>query len=202
MTPAESNTRPTGFRGFKPLQSNYVYCPNQFFDICLPHGSRGVVRLVAYLLRQTLGWLDEEGQPIEQEITVSYRKLIEEAGISRGAIRDAVEESIARSFIDQLREGNRNGRGGRLSPHSIDCDGGVPTSITKILNPSMDSTPGKGIARRSRTPFSTSLFPTSHWRSSRSWGRSCVTRSGIRTSLGVAARRHRCRTHRSNSTPG
>ena len=52
------------FQGFEPLTANYVYCPNQFFDVLLPHGSRGCVRLVAYLLRRTLGWLDANGEPI------------------------------------------------------------------------------------------------------------------------------------------
>jgi hypothetical protein len=50
------------FVGFLPLTGNFLYCPNQFFDLCLAHHSRGVVRLVGYLLRRTLGWLDEHGK--------------------------------------------------------------------------------------------------------------------------------------------
>jgi hypothetical protein len=46
------------FPGFELPTANFIYCPNQFFDVCLPHCSRGAVRFIAYLLRRTLGWLD------------------------------------------------------------------------------------------------------------------------------------------------
>ena len=49
------------FQGFEPLSGNYIYCPNQFFEVCLRHCSRGAVRLVAHVLRKTLGYLDENG---------------------------------------------------------------------------------------------------------------------------------------------
>lgn len=97
------------FHGFEHLTANYLYCPNQFFDVCLPNHSRGTVRLVAYMLRKTLGWLDKEGNPIEQNITVSYRNLIEEAGISRGAIRKALDEAVASGFITCIQKGQANG---------------------------------------------------------------------------------------------
>lgn len=93
------------FNGFEHLTANYLYCPNQFFDVCLPHHSRGTVRLVAYILRKTLGWLDEEGNPVEQDITVSYRDLITEAGISRGAIRKALDDAVRGGFITCIQKG-------------------------------------------------------------------------------------------------
>ena len=93
------------FEGFTHLDANFLYCPNQFLDLCLPHCSRGVVRLVAYMLDQTLGWLDSDGHPISQDITVSYRQLSDAAGISRGAIRTALNESIAAGFIHCLHAG-------------------------------------------------------------------------------------------------
>ena len=36
--------------GFDPPSSNVTWCPNQFFDVVLPHFPRGVVRIVGYLL--------------------------------------------------------------------------------------------------------------------------------------------------------
>lgn len=93
------------FAGFEPLGSNFLYCPNQFFDVCLPHSSRGTLRLVAYLLRRTLGWLDHEGRPIEQRIAVTYTELIREAGISRGAIGDAVNAAIKARLIRRVTRG-------------------------------------------------------------------------------------------------
>ena len=55
------------FAGFAAPTSNTTFSPNQFFDACLPYSSRGVVRLVAYLIRKTLGWCDSHGIP-QQEI--------------------------------------------------------------------------------------------------------------------------------------
>ncbi len=97
------------FNGFEHLTATYLYCPNQFFEVCLPHHSRGTVRLVAYMLRKTLGWLDKEGNPIEQNISISYRDLINEAGISRGAIRKALDDAVTGGFIVCIQKGNANG---------------------------------------------------------------------------------------------
>ena len=101
----------TPFRGFEPLTANFLYCPNQLFDVCLPNHSRGAIRLVCYVLRRTLGWLDHNGNPIEQDVCVSYRDLVTEAGISRGAIRKVIDEAIAGKFICCTRKGRKNGRG-------------------------------------------------------------------------------------------
>ena len=60
------------FAGFALPTSNTTYTPNQFFDVCLPHSSRGVVRLVAYLIRKTLGWCDADGNPQEAQVHCSY----------------------------------------------------------------------------------------------------------------------------------
>jgi hypothetical protein len=72
------------FQGFKPPTSSTTYTPNQFFDVVLPHASRGCLRAVAYLIRKTLGWSDEEGNPQNPEAHVSFREFIDQAGVSRG----------------------------------------------------------------------------------------------------------------------
>ena len=99
------------FDGFHPLSGNFLYCPNQFFDLCLSRSSRGVVRLVGYLLRRTLGWLDRDGNPIEQRIAVSYQDLVRDARISRGAVGEAIRDAIDAGFIRQVRKGHANGNG-------------------------------------------------------------------------------------------
>ena len=93
------------FTGYAPPTSSTTYTPNQFFDVVLPHASRGCLRLVAYLIRKTLGWSDDEGNPQNPEAYVSYRELIESAGISRGAIKEAIQEALDRRYIDCLRFG-------------------------------------------------------------------------------------------------
>ena len=90
------------FAGFAPLEGNFLYCPNQFFEVCLRNHSRGAVRLVGYLLLKTLGWLDGKGLPVEQQIRVTYRELIAHAGISRGALSGAIDEAIIAKFIERV----------------------------------------------------------------------------------------------------
>lgn len=113
------------FRGFEHLTANYVYCPNQFFDVCLPHCSRGAVRLVAYLLRRTLGWLDENGEPVEQHISVSYQDLITHARISRRAIRQSVDEAVAAGFIERIGAPcpKSSGQGAQSGQYALRWDG-------------------------------------------------------------------------------
>src|ERR1041384_7285830 len=93
------------FAGFALPTSNTTYCPNQFFDVCRPHGSRGCVRLVAYLIRKTLGWCDRHGNPQETHIAVSYADLIEKAGISRQMIRSALDEALKANFVRCTQKG-------------------------------------------------------------------------------------------------
>ncbi len=99
------------FPGFAPLSANYVYCPNQFLDVCLPNCSRGVVRIVAYVLRETLGWLDRQGNPLREEIEVSYSDLIKKANVSRGSIGKALQEAVDRGFLVCRRQGIANSSG-------------------------------------------------------------------------------------------
>lgn len=107
---------PQSFQGFALPTSNTLYCPNQFFDVCLPHSSRGCVRLVGYLLRQTLGWSDAEGKPLKTSHSLSYSQL-EEAGVSRDQIRSAIAEAVALRFIrcvelPRVKEKNDAGQSG------------------------------------------------------------------------------------------
>ncbi len=106
---SKSSGRVSPFKGYPAPTSNTTYTPNQFFDVVLRHASRGCVRLVAYMIRKTLGWSDAEGNPQEPEVIISYNQLIREAGISRGAIGPALEEAVACHFIRCIREGRASG---------------------------------------------------------------------------------------------
>lgn len=116
--------RPETFAGFAPLNANYLYCPNQFLDLCVPTCSRGAVRIVAYVLRQTLGWLDEQGNPRQQHITISYRELIEKAGVSRGAIAPALREAITAGFLqcEQPGAAKKKGQSAYSAAYSLHWD--------------------------------------------------------------------------------
>lgn len=104
-SPPSPTSEPPPFAGFAALQSNTTYCPNQFFDLVLPHFSRGVVRLVGYIIFRTFAWSNRDGQPLNEQHPISYRELIEQAGISRGALRKAIEEAVQANLIQRVRQG-------------------------------------------------------------------------------------------------
>jgi len=103
----QSNTAasasPAPFPGFARPTSNTTYTPNQFFDVCLPHRSRGCVRLVALLLRKTLGWCDEEGDPQVVHHVATYADF-QEAGINRSMIKSVLKEAMEHHFVQCVRE--------------------------------------------------------------------------------------------------
>ncbi|MGA2231649.1 MAG: hypothetical protein ABSH22_12175 [Tepidisphaeraceae bacterium] len=91
------------FQGFALPTSNTTYTPNQFFDVCLPHYSRGCVRIVSMLIRLTLGWCDEDGDP--QVVRHLARVAdFQEAGISRDMVRSSLNEAIEAHFIQCVRQ--------------------------------------------------------------------------------------------------
>ena len=108
LLPAQGSV--AAFSGYPTPTSNTTYTPNQFFDVVLPHSSRGVVRLVGYMLRKILGWSNPDGSPQNPQVRVSYSELTSEAGISRGAIRDSIDEALKSRFITCVTEGNRHNR--------------------------------------------------------------------------------------------
>jgi hypothetical protein len=112
------------FAGFEHPTANFIYCPNQFFDVCLSNCSRNVVRLVAYFLFKTLGWLDRGGNPIQQNVSVSYCELITHAGVSRGAIRAAIDDAIAAGYIVCTRHGQPKslGQAGQTATYKLQWD--------------------------------------------------------------------------------
>jgi hypothetical protein len=125
------------FAGFQRPTANYLFCPNQFFDICLKSNSRGMVRIVAYILRQTIGWLGKDGMPINQQIKVSYRDLIEKAGVSRGAVGPAIQRAVAMGFIECRVGGNSKsaGQSGQTAEYAIRWDeGGEYTKTFEQFN--------------------------------------------------------------------
>ena len=93
------------WNGYLPPTSNTTYTPNQFFDVVIPASSRGTMRLVAYLIRKTLGWSDAYGRPQNPLVKVSYRELDHHAGIARNMLRAALDEAIAGRFIECVEEG-------------------------------------------------------------------------------------------------
>lgn len=175
------------FTGFLPPTSNTTYTPNQFFDVCLPHASRGTLRLVAYMIRKTLGWCDANGNPQESQIRVSYQALVDHAGISREMIRSALNEAIAGHFIRCLQTGRAKtaGDGGQTALYELCWD----ASSEYVKDPKRFRGFFEGEGNRTDIPneFFDRLIP------SESLAVIKVVGSIIRFSIGFQARRGRRR---------
>ena len=106
--------RPEGraaFGGFATPVSSTTYTPNQFFDVCLPNASRGCVRIVAWLIRRTLGWCDAQGNPQREHIEVSNSELERRAGVGHDLIRTALNEALSLHFIECVAAGRARSAG-------------------------------------------------------------------------------------------
>ena len=101
----------TGFLGFHPLQSNTTYTPNQLFDVVMPNSSQSCFRLVAYMLRKSLGWCDEFGNPVCEQIKHSYRQLEKKSGVSSTRLKGAIDEAIEKQFIRCIVRPNKESKG-------------------------------------------------------------------------------------------
>ena len=103
MRQAEADKATAGLPGgFDPPSSNVTWCPNQFFDVVLPHFPRGVVRLVGYLLWQTLAWNDDSGQPVETRHRLTWETLGTRARVSRGALGAALQDALRARLIQRV----------------------------------------------------------------------------------------------------
>jgi hypothetical protein len=92
------------FQGFPEFRSNVLYCPKQFFTVVVPHSSVNCIRVVSYMLRKTLGWVDETGEPIEERHAFSYRELEQAAGVSHSRLAEALEEASGGRFIRRTQK--------------------------------------------------------------------------------------------------
>ena len=90
---------PKPYAGFRRPTANYVRCPNQYLDLCVPHCSLHVARLVGYMIRETIGWTGRNGQPRREKVSVSYNELVKHARVSRAKLRGALDEANDLCFI-------------------------------------------------------------------------------------------------------
>lgn len=144
----------SSFRGFESFDANFVFCPNQLFDLVIPNYSRPVVRLVSYILHETLKWLDENGRPVRQDIAISFNDLVEKAGIARGSIRQAIGEALNAKLINCLQRGRSKSPGepGRVGEYSLAWD------ETGHYAKSIETFAGFYVGQGNRSPIPHSFF--------------------------------------------
>ena len=95
------------FEGFQPFQSNFTYASNQFVDVCQRYYSKGCAQVVGYLIRRQFGFPDDQKNPESILLEASWADFLNKkhgAGISRGALRKALDEAIAANFIEEVRK--------------------------------------------------------------------------------------------------
>jgi hypothetical protein len=112
------------FPGFPDFRANVTFVPIQFFTVVVPHCSRGTVRIVGYALRKILGWVDEHGNPTREQLRLTYRELIEKAGVSRKAIAAALQEAVEHHFLRcvQAPQSDRNGQAAQSGIYELCWD--------------------------------------------------------------------------------
>ncbi len=92
------------FRGFPEFRSNVLYCPKQFFTVVIPNSSVNCIRVVAHMLRKTLGWVDENGDPIQEQHEFSHRDLEQAAGVSHSRLNEALDDALKFNFIRRVQK--------------------------------------------------------------------------------------------------
>ena len=119
-----SNAVQPTFPGFPDFRANVTFVPIQFFTVVLPYCSRGTVRIVGYALRKVLGWVDERGNPTREQLRFTYRELIEQAGVSREAITEALREALERRLLRclEIPQPDSAGQAGRSGVYELCWD--------------------------------------------------------------------------------
>lgn len=104
----------TQFAGYPLLTSNTTFTPNGFFDVAVPTLPLPALRVVAFLIRRTLGWSDARGNPLHTVHQLSWKELANGAGVSRSKIGAALNLAIQKHFIECHSSGRANSQGVRF----------------------------------------------------------------------------------------
>lgn len=70
----------------------------------VPHSSVNCIRVVAHMLRKTLGWVDENGDPLQEQHAFSYRDLEQAAGVSHSRLGEALDDALKFNFIRRVQK--------------------------------------------------------------------------------------------------
>lgn len=90
-----------------------LYCPKQFFTIVVPNSSVNCIRVVGYMLRKTLGWVNEAGDPIQEQHAFSYRELEQAAGVSHSRLGEAIADAQKANFVRRVQKARVQSQGVR-----------------------------------------------------------------------------------------
>jgi hypothetical protein len=93
------------FQGFFAHEGNRTYIPNQFFDDVLRNESLSVIKVVASVIRFSIGFQTKHGFR-RQQVQLSYTDIQRYAQISgRTTLSTAIQAALDRNYIVRLQEG-------------------------------------------------------------------------------------------------
>ncbi len=88
------------FAGFRSLKANFTTTPNQYFDRVVGHYHPCVERVVAILVRSTLGWEDPDTGERRLEAELALKDFIRPE-LSESSARTGIAGAIEAGFIIQ-----------------------------------------------------------------------------------------------------
>ncbi len=86
------------FQGFQ--KPNEIITPNQFFDVVLPNHSTQVIRVVSFLIRETLGYTNDDGDPFQERFQFSLQQIAKGANVAPSAVKKALDEAVEARFLN------------------------------------------------------------------------------------------------------
>ncbi|HEX2911243.1 MAG TPA: hypothetical protein VH186_10575 [Chloroflexia bacterium] len=95
------------FHGFRQQAGGtfaFTMVPNQFLDEIVPFEKPCVVKVVALIIRRTIGWVDERGQRRQQE-QVAYSEFAREMNMSTQAVADGLKIALEKGYIVRVKPG-------------------------------------------------------------------------------------------------
>ena len=99
------------FHGFPEFRSNVLYCPKQIFTVLHPHCSVKCIRLVDFMIRHTLGYVDEAGEPIHEQHQFTYNYLEQHGRVGHSSMRPAIKEATEKRFIRCVQKSRMKSKG-------------------------------------------------------------------------------------------
>lgn len=107
MLKNQACAEPPAFSGFRQSQDGYypfTMVPNQFFSEILPFEKPCVIKVICFILRRTVGWVDQNGQRKQQQ-QIAYSEFAREMDMSMQAVADGLKIALAKGYIVRTRPG-------------------------------------------------------------------------------------------------
>ncbi|MCA9427441.1 MAG: hypothetical protein KC994_20335 [Candidatus Omnitrophica bacterium] len=111
-------TSPIHFQGFYSRQGNRTFIPNQFFDEVIPNESLAVIKVVAAIIRNTIGWRNQFGFQ-RQQVSLSVTELERKTNLSRRALRLALNKACEKNYVERVDRGFFDPNAGRESRAAV-----------------------------------------------------------------------------------